>query len=383
MRIGVEVLLTDERKRVEGKRIGLVTNTTGVDHLLRSTIDLFYEDKELDLRALFAPEHGIRGDEDEGKPIDSFTDAQTGLPVYSLYGKERKPSPDILNELDLIVFDLQDVGSRYYTYIYTMAQVMEACGEHGLPMIILDRPNPISGGRVEGNYLNLKGPSAFRDRLRIPNRHGLTIGELALLFVHEYGLKCDVEVITMDGWKRDMYFDDTGRIWVPPSPNTTGLNMCLLYPGTCLIEGLNVSEGRGTAFPFEYIGAPFLKANTLAKAFNDRALSGVLARPTTFIPAKQKHAGKLCAGVQLHVTDRHTFEPLDAGLVLIEEIVKAAPGNIQFLQNVHGRYSLDNLSRTNQVRKHVLNETVDMLWEKFLEEAEQFQTISSRYHLYS
>ncbi|MBO0991661.1 exo-beta-N-acetylmuramidase NamZ family protein [Bacillus sp. SD088] len=380
MKLGVEVLLTDERKRLEGKRIGLVTNPTGIDQQLRSTIDRLHE--EFELRALFAPEHGIRGDEDEGKPIDTFIDVRTGLSVYSLYGKERKPSSEILNELDVMVLDLQDIGSRYYTYIYTMAHVMEACGEAGIPMLVLDRPNPIGGKQVEGNYLNLKGSSTFVDQLRIPNRHGLTIGELALLFAHEYGLICDVEVVPMEGWKRDMYFDDTGYIWVPPSPNTTGLNMCLLYPGTCLIEGLNLSEGRGTAFPFEYIGAPFLDAAQLANEFNSRSLPGVIARPTTFIPAKQKHAGKLCSGVQLHVIDRHIFEPLYAGLVLIEQIVKLASKDVQFLQNAN-RYALDNLSRTDQVRKHVLNETVHSLWGEFQQEAEAFQKLSTRYHLYS
>lgn len=383
MKFGIEVLLSRERKRIEGKRLGLVTNTTGVDYSLRSTIDLLYKDPDFHLQALFAPEHGIRGNVDEGKSIDFSIDEKTGLPVYSLYGKDRRPSAHILKELDLMIVDLQDIGSRYYTYIYTMAEVIEACGEAGIPVLILDRPNPIAGNRVEGNFYQLKGFSPFRDKLPLPNRHGLTIGEIALLFVHEYGLKGDVEVIPMDGWRRWMYFDDTGRIWVPPSPNSTGIHMCLLYPGTCFIEGLNVSEGRGTAFPFEYIGAPFLKEDELAKAFNARKLLGVIARPIVFTPAKQKHADTLCRGVQLHITDRHTFEPLLAGLVLIEEIVKNAPNAVQFLQNVHGHYSIDNLARTDKVRKYILKESVEKLWEEFVQEAMDFQEMSSEYYLYT
>lgn len=383
MRIGVEVLLTDKREKIIGKRIGLVTNTPGVDSNLKSTVDLFYEDPDIDLQALFAPEHGIHGDAAEGEHIENFTDPRTGLPIYSLYGKVRRPSAKMLEAIDLMVLDLQDIGARYYTYIYTMAEVMVACGENGVPMLILDRPNPINGIHAEGNFRNLKGNLPFRDQLKIPNRHGLTIGELALLFTHEFNLTCDVEVIAMDGWKRDMYFDDTNRPWVPPSPNSTGVDMCLLYPGTCLIEGLNVSEARGTAFPFEFIGAPFLETEPLAKAFNERGLPGVIARPATFTPARQKHADELCKGVQLHITDRNSFQSLYTGMVLIEEIVKAAPDDVRFLQNVHGQYAIDNLSRTDQVRKHILNESVDLLWEEFLEEAKDFQTMSAKYHLYS
>lgn len=223
-----------------------------------------------------------------------------------------------------MLLDLQDVGSRYYTYIYTMAHVMKACGEQGIPMLVLDRPNPIAGKQVEGNYTNPEAVTSFIGALPIPNRHGLTIGELALLFAHEYGLTCDIEVVAMDGWERHMYFDETNRIWVPPSPNTTGVNMCLLYPGTCLIEGLNVSEGRGTAFPFEMIGAPFLDGHRLAEAFNSHELPGVIARPASYTPTRQKHAGIRCSGVQLHVTDRYTFESLRAGLVLLEKNCRAS-----------------------------------------------------------
>lgn len=382
MRIGAEVLLTDKREKIKGKRIGLVTNTTGVDQNLQSTIDLFYEDPDVDLQALFAPEHGIRGDAAEGEHIQTFTDERTGLPVYSLYGKERRPSAEILKTIDLMVLDLQDIGSRYYTYIYTMAEVMVACGENDLPMLILDRPNPIGGTHAEGNYRELKGNMAFRDQLKIPNRHGLTIGELALLFAHEFNMTCEIDVIAMDGWKREMYFDDTKRPWVPPSPNSTGVDMCLLYPGTCLIEGTNISEGRGTAFPFEFIGAPFLQAEALAKAFNNRSLPGIIARPATFTPARQKHVDELCKGVQLHITDRHAFESLYAGMVLIEEIVKMAPEDVRFLQNIHGQYGMDNLARTDNVRKSIQEGTVDELWEEFLQEAEEFQQMSAPYHLY-
>lgn len=277
MKLGVTVFLEDYIQKFQGQRIGLVTNMTGVDSSLIPTIDLFYEHSDIHLTALYGPEHGIRGDMKEGEKIESSIDPYTNLPVYSLYGEHRKPSKEMLDPVDVIVFDLQDIGARYYTYIYTMAYVMEACAENGKHFVVLDRPNPISGIATEGNLVE-EDLRSFVGLYPIPNRHGMTVGEIAQLYKYEFGIKCELTVIPMEDWHRDMYFDETGLFWVPPSPNSTGIDMSILYPGTCLIEGTNLSEGRGTTKPFEYIGAPFIEGYRLAKAFNERNIPGILAR---------------------------------------------------------------------------------------------------------
>lgn len=382
MKLGLDVFLEKHTASYQGQNIGLVTNLTGVNHHLIPTIDLLHEHPDIRLAALYGPEHGIRGDAKEGEVVGDTIDPYTGLPVYSLYGNTKKPTKEMLEQIDVVILDLQDIGTRYYTYIYTMAYVMEACGEQGKKFVVLDRPNPIGGTAIEGNLLE---PSlkSFVGLYPIPNRHGLTIGEMALLYKHEFGIDCDVTVIPMEGWNRDMYYDETGLFWVPPSPNTTCLDMCILYPGTCLIEGTNLSEGRGTTRPFEFIGAPYVEGYQLAKAFNKRGVDGVIARPISFVPTYQKHLGVRCEGIQLHVTNRMSLHALKAGLLLIETIAELYPQEFAFREGHTGDYSFfDKLAGTTVLQSKVLEGKSSEFLEGLQPQIEQFKTQVRPYLLY-
>lgn len=381
MKLGLDVFLEETYRQFTNKRIGLVTNMTGVNHQLVPSIDLLYEHAEINLTALYAPEHGIRGDAKEGEQVESMVDPSTGLPVYSLYGETRKPTREMLEAVDVIVFDLQDIGSRYYTYIYTMAYVMEACQEYGKQFVVLDRPNPISGAVVEGNLVK-EDVRSFVGLLPIPNRHGMTVAELALLFKNEFGYDCDLTVVPMQGWQRELYFDETELLWVAPSPNTTSIDMTLLYPGTCLIEGTNLSEGRGTTRPFEYIGAPFIEGAQLAKAFNDRNLPGVIARQTSFVPTYQKYLGEICSGIQLHIVDRKSFEAFHTGVVLLEIIANMYPDDFQFTKNENDKYFIDLLAGTKQLRGFIAKGKAEEFKGSYQTELETFIKRKALYHLY-
>ena len=308
-------------EKLKGKRVGLLTNPTGVDRNLVSSIEIL--EKEVNLVKLFSPEHGIRGDIQAGEKVSDYTDEKTGLPVCTLYGAKKIPTEEMLADLDVMVFDIQDVGSRLYTYLYSMSYSMQACGKYGKEFVVMDRPNPVGGLLVEGGYIEPDCLS-FVGLHPIPYRYGLTIGEAARLFQGEYGVDCDLTVIPMEGWMREMYYDGTGLPWVFPSPNMPTLDTAIVYNATCLYEGTNISEGRGTTKPFELVGAPFLKADKLAGAMNEKKLPGVLFRPAYFTPVFSKHEGKLCGGVQLHVTDRNTFLPVKTGLYLLKEIKEQA-----------------------------------------------------------
>jgi uncharacterized protein YbbC (DUF1343 family) len=275
--------------------------------------------------AIFGPQHGFRSDLQENM-IESphEKDARRRVPVYSLYSETREPTADMLAGLDALVIDLQDVGTRIYTYIYTMANCLRAAGRHGLPVIVCDRPNPIGGLAVEGPML-APGFESFVGLFPIPMRHGMTIGELAALFNAEFGLGAKLEVITMQGWSRPQYFDETGVPWVPPSPNIPTLDTAVVYPGTVLLEGTNVSEGRGTTRPFELVGAPWAEPDRLAAGLNSRGLPGVHFRPARFEPTFHKHAGVPCGGCQIHVTDRGSFRSVETGVAVIEAFRDAGP----------------------------------------------------------
>jgi uncharacterized protein YbbC (DUF1343 family) len=251
-------------------------------------------------------------------------DARRKVPVYSLYSETRQPTAEMLQGLDALVVDLQDVGTRIYTYIYTMANCLKAASAHNVPIIVCDRPNPINGITVEGPILK-RGFSSFVGMYPIPLRHGMTIGELARLFNDQFRIDAKLEVVRMDGWRREMYFDETGLPWVPPSPNLPTLDSAVVYPGTVLFEGVNVSEGRGTTRPFELIGAPWIDADSFAESLNAAALPGVQFRPAWFEPTFHKHAKTLCGGCQIHVTDRRVYHPVETGVVLIEACRRASP----------------------------------------------------------
>nr|WP_223254286.1 exo-beta-N-acetylmuramidase NamZ domain-containing protein [Halobacillus halophilus] len=381
--LGVEELLDEEKALIEGKKVGLITNPTGVDQELNSIVDLLYNDKDVDLTALYGPEHGVRGSAQAGEYVDFYTDEQTGLPVYSLYGKTRKPTPEMLEDIDVLMFDIQDVGTRFYTYIYTMAYAMEAAQENDIPFIVLDRPNPIGGEKVEGPVLDTDYKS-FVGNYPIPLRHGMTVGELAKLFNNEYDIGADLTVVEMDGYDRSMDYNDTDMSFVAPSPNMPTVDTAYVYPGAALIEGTNVSEGRGTTRPFELIGAPFINSTELAAAMNKLDLPGVRFRAASFTPAFSKHAGELTHGVQLHVMDREKFNPVVTGVHLVKTIHDMYPADFQFREeNSSGISFFDYLIGNGWVREGIENgqsvSSMQKIWEK---ELKGFKNIREQYLLY-
>lgn len=327
---GLEVLLGRERSRLSGKRVGLVTNPTGVDRTLTSAIDLMAGANDFQLAALFGPEHGVRGDAQAGASVADSTDARTGLRAFSLYGATRKPTPAMLDGLDVLVFDIQDIGARFYTYPWTLALVMQAAREAGIKVIVADRPNPIGGVAVEGPVLD-PALASFVGAYPIPIRHGMTLGELARLMNADFGIGCDLTVVPALNWRRAGQAADTGLPWVMPSPNMPTPDTALVYPGTCLVEGTNLSEGRGTARPFEIIGAPYVDGFALAQAMNALALPGVRFRALSVTPSFSRHAGVLCGGVQLHVSDRLRFAPVATGIALLAAIAALHPKDFAFL----------------------------------------------------
>ena len=381
MKLGLEVFLEKYLDDYKEKRVGLVTNPTGVNQRLESNIDLFF--KHLNLTALFSPEHGIRADAKEGEKVSSSVDEVTGLPVYSLYGKTRRPSADMLENVDVMIFDIQDIGSRYYTFIYTLAYVMAACKEHQKEVIVLDRPNPIGGVKVEGNLVH-QDFTSFVGLYPIPNRHGMTIGELAHLFNEEYSIFCSLKVIPMEGWERSKLYDELGLPWVPPSPNVTGLSMQLLYPGTCLIEGTNLSEARGTVRPFEMVGAPFINARELANHFNTLELEGVIARPVTFTPTYQKYQGEKCYGVQLHVMNRHNIRPVQVGVHLLHLIYQMYSDEMEFIGNEQLKHPFfDLLAGSNELREAIIHSQIDRCLKNMRNGLESFLPIREKYLIYN
>ncbi len=319
---GIDVLERDGFKQLAGMRVGLVTNHTVRDRSGRSTIDVLYKTPNVKLMALFSPEHGIRGTADE--KVSDSKDEQTGLPIYSLYGETYRPRPEQLKDLDALVFDIQDVGARFYTYISTLGYVMEEAAKAGRPVFVLDRPNPINGLQVEG-------PIADPDRLSftayhsIPVRHGMTIGELAQLFNQERKIGCDLRVVKMEGWRRAMWFDETNLTWVNPSPNMRSLTEATLYPGVALLETTNVSVGRGTDTPFEVVGAPWIDGQQLALYLNSQSIAGVRFIPMRFTPASSVFKGEECGGINIIITDRAKFRPVPNGLEIAAALRKLYP----------------------------------------------------------
>lgn len=374
--LGAEMLMKDEKKLLKGKRVGLITNPTGVDQNLNSVVDLLNNDPDIQLEALYGPEHGVRGDAQAGQYVDYYIDEVTGLPVYSLYGKTRKPTPEMLENIDVLVFDIQDVGTRFYTYIYTMALAMEAAQEKGIPFIVLDRPNPLGGKKVEGPVLDPEFAS-FVGQYAIPLRHGMTVGELAKLFNKEFDIGADLTVVKMKGWKRNAYFDETGLQFVMPSPNMPTLETALAYPGAALIEGTNVSEGRGTTKPFELIGAPFISSSELVTRLNQLDLPGVTFRAASFTPTFSKHSGKLSHGVQIHITDRNKYEPVETGLHIVKTIKDLYPEQVQLTP------FFDNLIGNGWIRPAIENgmtvEEMESRWKKDLKE---FEKVRKKYLMY-
>jgi len=326
--LGSEKLLASTA--LHGARVGLVSNPASVDRQLRHIADHLAGHPHTRLAALFGPQHGFRSDvQDNMIETRHAHDEVRRVPVYSLYSDVREPTAEMLRGLDLLVVDLQDVGVRIYTYIYTLANCLKAARRHGLKVIVCDRPNPIGGLQIEGPVL-VPGFESFVGMYPIPMRHGLTIGEIARLFNEEFGLGAKLEVVPMEGWRREMYFDETGLTWIISSPNIPTFDTTTVYPGAVLFEGTNVSEGRGTTRPSELLGAPWVVAETFAAGMNRRELPGVFFRPALFEPTFQKHAGKGCAGCQIHMLDRRTFRPVEASVALLEAFRASDPGQFRW-----------------------------------------------------
>ena len=324
-RTGLEELLAQGCDGLRGRRAGLLVHPASVDGSLRPTAELLHDHPRVDLRVLFGPQHGINGEtQDNMIEWEGFRDPVTGLPIHSLYGQQRKPTEAMLADIDVLVVDLQDVGARYYTFIWTMLLCLEACAESGRQMVVLDRPNPLGGLAREG-ALPEPGYESFVGLAPLPMRHGLTMGELARMWNDQRGLGVDLEVVAMQGWERSMVFDATGLPWVLPSPNMPTLETAWVYPGGCLLEGTNLSEGRGTTRPFEILGAPFIDPHALVSRMAAFGLPGFTLRPLSFQPTFHKFAGRVCGGVQVHVTDRGTFGPVATFLALLMAIRELYP----------------------------------------------------------
>jgi uncharacterized protein YbbC (DUF1343 family) len=315
---GIDVLERDGFDKLRGRRLGLITNHTGINREGRSTATLLCEAPGVELVALFSPEHGLQGRLDQAR-IGDTRDEATGLRVFSLYGETRRPTAESLQGLDALVFDIQDIGTRFYTYISTMGYAMQAASKHGLGFIVLDRPNPINGTEVAGPVLD-EGRQSFVGFHRITVRHGMTVGELARMFKDELQLELELEVIAVEGWRRADYFDATGLLWVNPSPNMRSLTEAVLYPGIGLLETTNLSVGRGTDTPFEVIGAPWLDGRKLAARLNQRQLAGVRFVPLRFTPDSSKFAGEQCGGVNIIITQRDRFRPLRTGFEIARQL---------------------------------------------------------------
>jgi uncharacterized protein YbbC (DUF1343 family) len=387
MKLGLDLILESRLDLISGSRVGLIVNPASVNAELAHAADLFWKNPEIRLTALFGPQHGIRAEtQDNMIEWQTFSDKRTGLPAFSLYGQTRKPSPEMLSGIDVLVFDVQDVGTRVYTFIYTMALAMESARDSGKRFIVLDRPNPISGVHIEGNILEPDFAS-FVGMFPIPMRHGLTVGELALLFNTEFGIGCELEVVRMDGWKRAMWYDQTALPWVLPSPNMPTLDTATVYPGCVFLEGTNISEGRGTTRPFEILGAPSVDPYKLTARLADQQLPGVLFRPLYFQPTFHKFAGETCGGIQLHVTDRNTFKPVITGIAVISAIRELWPSDFAWKQPpyeyVFDKLPFDVISGTGRLRDLIETEAspadVEAGWAEGLA---RFAELRSQYLVY-
>jgi uncharacterized protein YbbC (DUF1343 family) len=383
--LGSERLL--ESGMLAGRRVGIVCNPASIDGHFRHVADRLAADARLRLLALFGPQHGFRSDVQENM-IESGhgQDQIRRVPVYSLYSETREPTAEMLRDLDVLAIDLQDVGTRIYTYIYTMANCLRAARRHGVKVVVCDRPNPIGGIAVEGPMLE-RGFESFVGLYPIPMRHGMTIGELARLFNEHFGIGADLEVVAMEGWRREMYWDQTDVPWVLPSPNIPTVDSAVVYPGTVLFEGTNVSEGRGTTRPFELVGAPWVIAEPFADAMNGLELPGVRFRPAVFEPTFHKHAKTACGGCQIHVLDRETFRAVEAGVALLGAFRGADPRRFQWreppYEYEHTKLPIDILAGSSELRKQLDAEMpareIARSWEPGVAE---FEKVRRRFLLY-
>ncbi len=346
---GIDRVVREGLPRLGEGPVGVVTNAAATTAEVRTAVEVLY-DAGVNIGVIFAPEHGFATSAPAGTRVKHGVEPYSGALIYSLYGDRFEPPDDILASLTWIIVDLPDVGARFYTYLSTLILVMKAAARVGIPVLILDRPNPINGVQVEGPILR-EGLTSFVGMLPIPVRHGLTLGELAWFANDVFGLGVHLEVLSVQGWRREMWYDAWERPWVPPSPNIPHGETALLYPGMCLIEGTNLSEGRGTPYPFAVVGAPWLDGETLARRLNGYELPGVRFRPVRFTPCRNKYAGEVCYGVQVHVTRREAFRPVRTGLAVLIEARALHPDAFAFLPSASGEpLHFDRLIGNEEVR---------------------------------
>ena len=363
----------------KGKRLGLITSVSGVNRNLKSTIDILAEKYEV--RALFSPEHGVRGNVDAGGIVADAVDPYTKIPIYSLYRTDSKRlTQEMLEQVDSIVYDIQDIGVRYYTFIWTMYYAMQSCEESGKELIILDRINPL-GGKVEGNLLQA-GYESFIGAYPVCMRYGLTVGELAKMIYREQEYHFPISVVKVEGWHHGMLFPETGNIWVMPSMGIPRFETALVYTGTCLFEGTNLSEGRGTTAPFEIIGAPYVDAYRFSQYMNSKKLPGVLFRPVYFTPSTSKHAQQACEGVQIHVTDYNNYQAAVTGLVLLNSFKECYPKEFAFLPPFRegGRRSVELLFGSSKIME--IEKNISEILQTYNIDSQEFQKRKTAYHIY-
>lgn len=386
VRPGLDQFIANPPEWARGKRIGLITNVAGVDSRGRNNIDLLAKDTRFRLTALFAFEHGLRGDAPAGQPIVSGTDEKSGLPVYSLYGEVREPTPEMLANIDVLMYDVQDAGARPYTRVSTMALSMKAAAAKGIPFAVLDRPNPIGGTIVEGPVLD-PAFASFVGMYPIPLRHGMTVGELARMYNARFGIGATLHVVPVDGWRRDMTFNATGLTFIPPSPNIRRLEAAMLYPGTVLLEGTNISEGRATEFPFEQTGAPWIRPDDVIREMNALSLPGVRFEAVNIPVAAdgRRFPGVTIPGVRLIVTDRVRYRAVRTAMLLIDTIHRLYPNEFAWTganQREPNLRTVDRLAGTDRFRLAVDAGTLRPLLDEWDRQAESFRTLREPYLLY-
>ena len=387
VKLGIEKLLEHSPQWLKEKRIGLLTNQASVDSHLHHTADLLLQSYPNSIKALFGPQHGIRGEkQDNMVESDDFIHPRFNLPVFSLYGATRIPTREMLEQIDTLIIDLKDVGTRVYTFISTMAYCLEAAKQYGKKVVVLDRPNPIGGDKLEGNLLKDEFRS-FVGVYPLPMRHGLTMGELALLFNQHYKIGCELEIITMEGWNRSMLFNETGLHWIPPSPNMPTPATAMVYPGQVILEGTNLSEGRGTTSPFELFGAPFIDPHKLKKKVDNRKLPGIHLREVFSQPTFSKWQNEVCGGLHIHVTDARTYKPYITTLAIIQDIIALYPDHFCWrpppYEYEKEKMPVDIITGDKCIREGIERQReiadLEKSWQK---ELQDFREITQRFLLY-
>ena len=380
---GLEVLFEEITQLIDGRRVALITNNTAVTSDLRDIVEVFHDYENLQLTRIWSVEHGLYNGIQNGGD-QPFNHRTSGTPVRSIVSFDRLPSKAMLDDVDVVFYDILNAGVRWFGNIYNMVYAMQGCAEAGKPIVVLDRPNPINARVTSGKVLDPRFKSGI-GLFPIPMRYGMTDGELGLLINKEFGIGARLTVVPMRGYQRDMWYDETGLPWIEPAPNLPTLESLTVYPATCLFEGTNVSEGRGTTHPFEFIGAPWIDGWDLARNLNKRGLPGVYFKETEFSPTFQKYAARLCSGIRIHVQDRDEFEPIATGLHILHAINELYKDDLTWRSSSAkpDLYTSDIILGTNEIRKGILDgKDPDALMEGWGEEVEQFKDISRKYWLY-